>query len=512
MSLHYSQILLRAGLVRADGPVPSTSPAGEARDRPDPAPGPAARGEGDGWRALLVGLALLGDATAWTGGMALAHWLRYAPGSPVSDGPRVALGEFHGILGLGTAVLVLLLAYQGAYRPRKILRFRRVAPLLISAGLSWLALFIAVAVMLRVTPELSRLYVLLAGLVGTAALGAWRFGLARTLAATPLPAVLRRPLLVVGWTEVCDHLTAALERDPAVDFRVVGCLPDPSGRLERTPPPEVPVLGAYPDLPRLLARRTADTVLLASLEASPEDTLELVSLCEREMVHFKVIPSIFKALLSGLHLETIQRVPVLGFGRLPLESPVRRALKRGFDVAGAAVGLVLTAPFMAIFAWRVWREERGPVLYRQTRTGRRGRPFAILKIRSMRLDAERAGPGWSVPGDPRCLEVGRFMRRHWIDELPQLWNVLRGDMSLVGPRPERPELIQHFQTHIPHYNLRHIIPPGLTGWAQVNGFRGDTDLAGRISHDLYYIEHWDFWFDCYILLKTAALWVRGDRR
>ena len=196
-------------------------------------------------------------------------------------------------------------------------------------------------------------------------------------------------------------------------------------------------------------------------------------------------------------------MPVLGVSRLPLDLFLNGLLKRTLDVAGALVGLVLSAPLIAVFGFLVYRESPGPVFYRQTRLGRDGKHFGILKIRTMRLDAESAGGvGWSRKEDPRRLRIGSLMRSLNIDEVPQFWNVLKGEMSLVGPRPERPELIQTFKEEIPHYNARHGIKPGITGWAQVNGFRGDTDLTERIRCDLFYIENWNLLMEFQILLMT----------
>ena len=196
-------------------------------------------------------------------------------------------------------------------------------------------------------------------------------------------------------------------------------------------------------------------------------------------------------------------MPVLGASRLPLEDPKNVVLKRLVDVVGGIAGFILSAPLVVLFGAIVYRESPGPIIYRQRRLGRDGKPFWILKIRSMRMDAEAAGRvGWTVQDDPRRLRIGAFMRRWNIDELPQFWNVIKGEMSLVGPRPERPALIKIFKEEIPHYNARHSIKPGLTGWAQVNGFRGDTDLNERIRCDLHYIENWSPLFDAQILFMT----------
>jgi exopolysaccharide biosynthesis polyprenyl glycosylphosphotransferase len=207
-------------------------------------------------------------------------------------------------------------------------------------------------------------------------------------------------------------------------------------------------------------------------------------------------------------LESIHGLPVLGIGKMPLHHAFNNAGKRTLDIVGSMLGIIAFAPLMAVFAALVYLESPGRVLYRQRRIGLNGRPFFIYKIRSMKLNAEAQGTvGWTVKDDPRRLKIGEFMRAWNIDELPQFWNVLRGEMSLVGPRPERPELIEDFKEEIPHYNVRHNIKPGVTGWAQVNGLRGDTCLRERVKFDLDYIENWNFAFDLQIMLMT--LYKRG---
>jgi exopolysaccharide biosynthesis polyprenyl glycosylphosphotransferase len=222
-----------------------------------------------------------------------------------------------------------------------------------------------------------------------------------------------------------------------------------------------------------------------------------------EFAQFKVIPSYFQILASGLRLETISGVPVLGVSELPLDHFTNRLLKRMVDLVGAAVGLILSVPLIAIFGAMVYRESPGPIFYRQERTGRNGRTFLMIKIRSMRLDAEeKGGAQWAKENDPRRLKIGAFLRKWNIDEVPQFWNVLKGDMSLVGPRPERPELISNFKHQIPHYHARHTCLPGITGWAQANGWRGNTSLEERIRYDIWYVENWSLMLDVKIMVQT----------
>ena len=184
------------------------------------------------------------------------------------------------------------------------------------------------------------------------------------------------------------------------------------------------------------------------------------------------------------------------------DSVANSRLKRLVDIVGATVGLILAAPLVAVFGLLIYRESKGSIFYKQVRTGKDGKGFNIYKLRSMKLDSEVSGAGWTVEHDPRCLKIGGLMRRLNIDEVPQFWNVLKGQMSLVGPRPERPEHIVRLERHIPRYNDRHAVKPGITGWAQVNGWRGDTDLGERVKCDIEYIENANIVWDFVIMAKT----------
>jgi len=208
-------------------------------------------------------------------------------------------------------------------------------------------------------------------------------------------------------------------------------------------------------------------------------------------------------MLSLAAAQELSRLQDLEGRRAELrKSSANGGLKRFVDIAGATVGLIISAPLIAIFGLLIYRESKGSIFYKQTRTGKDGRSFTIYKLRSMKLDSEVSGAGWTVANDPRCLKVGALMRKLNIDEVPQFWNVLKGDMSLVGPRPERPEHIVRLEKEIPNYNDRHAVKPGITGWAQVNGWRGDTDLTERVKCDVEYIERFSIVWDLIIMMKT----------
>ncbi len=310
-------------------------------------------------------------------------------------------------------------------------------------------------------------------------------------------------VIIVGWNGNAEKLRAAIRRDPGQLQEIVGCVPMPDGKFEEAPPPDVSVLGDYEQLPDIVRACRADGIILSGVDCASQEIEQLVAFCQREFLTFRLVPRYFPALLTGLQLECVKGVPLLGVGELPCDRLPNRMIKRTLDVIGGVVGLVLSFPIIVIFGALVYRESPGPIIYRQRRTSRGGRNFTLYKIRSMRCDAEKeSGAVWCSRDDPRRLKIGAFMRRYNIDELPQFWNVLKGDMSLVGPRPERPELIERFKDEIPNYNVRHEVRAGLTGWAQIQGLRGDTDLGERIQADLYYLENWSVVMDLYCLVAT----------
>jgi len=309
--------------------------------------------------------------------------------------------------------------------------------------------------------------------------------------------------IVVGWNSKVAHLRKAMRRDISQLEEIIGCVPMPGGYFALKPPAELAVLGDYSAIPRLVAECNANSIILSDISCPAREIQGLIGFCQREMIGFKMVPEYFPALNSGLHVQTLSGVPLLGVSQLPLDRTLNRMIKRVTDIVGAMVGLCVSALIVPPFALMVYLESPGPIFYSQRRTSRGGRTFDIYKVRSMRNDAESgSGAVWCKKDDPRRLRIGAFMRSYNIDELPQFWNVLRGDMSLVGPRPERPELILRFKNEIPNYNARHEVRAGLTGLAQVHGLRGDTDLGKRIEADLYYLENWNVLLDLYCIVAT----------
>jgi len=228
----------------------------------------------------------------------------------------------------------------------------------------------------------------------------------------------------------------------------------------------------------------------------------LVTLCQRGRVDIKIFPDIFAYMAGDLNVDDLGGTPLLTVRDIALRG-WKLSLKRGLDIFGALFGLIFLSPMLLLIAIIVRLESPGAPFYSQIRMGLDGRPFPIIKFRSMRKDAESKGVGWTIQNDPRITKVGKILRKTELDELPQLINVLLGHMSLVGPRPERPQYVQQFRQKIPRYMERHREKAGMTGWAQVNGLRGDTSIEERTSFDLWYVENWSLWLDIKIIIRTV---------
>jgi exopolysaccharide biosynthesis polyprenyl glycosylphosphotransferase len=450
-------------------------------------------------------LCLAGDAVVVVICLVLAYWLRFDTvlRNLGVEAPGLSLVNYIHYIAFGSASLLLVLAQRQMYDFCWLLHRRAHLRDVLTSCLLWGICFLGFSLFFKFQPPLSRIYVSLASVTTMAGLYSWRRLFYAGLRHAVPVSELRQKILVVGWTAYAQRLKEIVENDSSHPYEVVGCMSTPDGKFLLEPPADVRRVGNYHELEKIFQRLAIDIVLVADGNLSVKHCEELASVCEKELLEFKVVPSYFTVLISGLYLETISGIPILSVSRLPLNRLFNKMIKRAADLIGGTIGLLLALPLIAVFGTLVYLESPGPIFYRQRRLGRNGKTFKLLKLRSMRLDAEGDGKvGWSRKDDPRRLRIGKFMRKWNIDETPQFWNVLKGEMSLVGPRPERPELISDFKHEIPHYNARHTVKPGITGWAQVNGLRGDTDLRKRIVYDLYYVEHWSLFFDLQAMVLT----------
>ncbi|MBJ6764215.1 undecaprenyl-phosphate glucose phosphotransferase [Myxococcaceae bacterium JPH2] len=310
-----------------------------------------------------------------------------------------------------------------------------------------------------------------------------------------------KSILVIGAGELGHRVIETVEGHRELGFRVTGLLtlrPEKVGQWVNG----VQVVGHVAEVDAVLDARPVDQVIIA---VPLEDQAHVKPLMEQlalRTVDVKVVPDLYQYITLYGGLEEFGGLPIISLQGDPMDGWSRVA-KRAFDILFSLLAIMLSGPLMLLTAFAVKLTSRGPVLYRQERMGMDGQTFPILKFRTMRIDAEVQGATMARADDPRRTPIGTFLRKYSIDELPQFFNVLRGDMSLVGPRPERPVFIEEFKRQIPRYHLRHKVKAGITGWAQVNGLRGQTSIQKRIEYDLYYIENWSLLMDLKILLRTA---------
>ena len=309
-------------------------------------------------------------------------------------------------------------------------------------------------------------------------------------------------VILVGYSRAAEAYLDRIASNPQWGYVVHGILDDhvPRGTLYRG----VKVLGSLGNLEYILPENKMDEIAI-TLSLEDYDSLEhIVDLCERAGVHTKFIPDYGSLFPSRPYTEDLMGLPVINIRYVPLSNTWNALMKRLVDIFGSIFCIILFSPVMLFAAVGTRVTSKGPIIYRQTRIGLHSKPFTMYKFRTMRVQsAEEEKKGWTIPGDDRVTKFGSFLRRTSIDEMPQFFNVLAGKMSLVGPRPERPQFVDKFREEIPRYMVKHQARPGITGWAQINGYRGDTSIRKRIEHDIYYIENWSLGFDFRILFLTV---------
>ncbi|MEG0687965.1 MAG: undecaprenyl-phosphate glucose phosphotransferase [Hungatella sp.] len=312
----------------------------------------------------------------------------------------------------------------------------------------------------------------------------------------------QKHILLVGYSRAAEGFIDRVQQNPEWGYRIRGILDDHTER--GTQYHGIKVIGTIPNLEMILEQNTLDEIAITLSLKEYANLEEIVSSCEKSGVHTKFIPDYNNMVPTKPYIEDLQGLPVINIRHVPLNDPLNIGMKRGVDIAGALFGIVLFSPVMLITAAMIKLTSKGPLIYSQERVGLHNRSFKMYKFRSMEVQTTGTEKSqWTTPHDPRVTPIGKFIRKTSIDETPQFFNVLLGNMSLVGPRPERPFFVERFKEEIPRYMIKHQVRPGMTGWAQVNGFRGDTSITKRIEHDLYYIENWTLGFDLKILFLTV---------
>ncbi|HEX2252196.1 MAG TPA: undecaprenyl-phosphate glucose phosphotransferase [Thermoanaerobaculia bacterium] len=451
----------------------------------------------------------------------LAFWLRFDPLLEVLEkNPPDSLVPYAKLLPVVLVLWPVVFYFHGLYQVRR--GRSRVDEVLTLVVAVLLATVLLSVFMTWVRPQgamrpdgtfeyftYSRAFLALFAVLDLALSAAGRMALRSWLRRRRLAGENLQRILVIGAGALGREITAKLVAHRELGFEVAGYLDDDPNKLGKEFE-SVPVVGNTRQVEEVIAARGIDQVYVALPLEAHRKMLRILQQVGRECVEVKLVPDILQYATIKASLEDVDGTPVINLSQVPLQG-WHSMVKRLMDLALATAATLVLLPLLPLVALLIWVEDRGPIFYRQERMGLDGRPFMILKFRSMRVNAEASsGPVWAIKNDPRRTHFGEFLR-HWsLDELPQLWNVIRGDMSLIGPRPERPAFVREFKHKIPQYMVRHRVKAGITGWAQVHGWRGNTSIKKRLQYDLYYIENWSLGLDLKILWMTVRHGLRHN--
>lgn len=422
----------------------------------------------------------------------------------LNDGPGPGVlpaEDYFALLPFIVPGFILLYYRCGVYTPKRTVRRRFELYGIIQANTIGLAAMIIILYMVVKEINYSRSVIMLFYMLNIFLTGCLRFVLRKSLQTMRSMGYNLKHILLVGYSRATEEYINRLQDNPQWGYVVCGILDDhiPAGTLYRG----VKVLGSLGNLEIILPENKLDEIAI-TLSLKDYDYLEhIVNICEKSGVHTKFIPDYNSLIPTRPYTEDLMGLPVINIRYVPLTNTGNMLVKRAMDIAGSLFGIIITSPIMLACAIAVKLSSPGPVIFKQERVGLHNKPFYMYKFRSMEQQTPgREKKAWTVKDDPRVTPVGKILRRTSLDELPQLFNILKGDMSLVGPRPERPHFVEKFREEIPRYMVKHQVRPGLTGWAQVNGLRGDTSIRKRIEYDIYYIENWTLSFDIKIIFLT----------
>ena len=441
------------------------------------------------------------DACVMVAAWFAAYWVRFTISPiPVTKG-FPAFATYASMAPLVAVLWISVFALMRVYESRRMLgRFHELQLLLKAHGVALLG-FIAVTYLFE-EYKYSRVVMLYFAVLGSVAIASFRLTMRNALRGLRARGFNLRQVLAVGEGTLMEGLIQRLELFPELGLRVKGVITREGSTAQSIR--DVPVIGHFGEVAELARSAQFDEVLIALPSDQSEELNRLLALLDNETMDIRIVPDLLRFVTLRCDIEEFNGLPIVRINDSPLVG-WGAMVKRVTDIVLSSVALVLLSPVLLLIAIAIKVTSPGPVLYVQERMGLDGRSFPMLKFRSMRVDAEdTSGPVWAQAADNRRTALGTFLRKTSLDELPQFWNVLLGDMSLVGPRPERPVFVSQFRTQVPHYMLRHKVRAGITGWAQVNGWRGNTSLDRRIECDLFYIRNWSYALDLKILILT--LW------
>ncbi len=452
--------------------------------------------------SLFSFLIMLMDAgMAWLAFfVAYAVYLRFRPASP-------PFANYAAMAAIHAAALVVVFFFAKLYHQARSLSRLDEATSIIGSSSIGIVMTVAFTTLLLPWLDYSRWIIVLTWLMTIVLVIAGRLVLGGVQSFLRARRIGAWRILIVGAGNTGQLVADRILRSPRLGYQFVGFVEDRPNRLNQ---PGVKILGPTDHLEDLIAREKVDEVIIALPDASDDELLDIIARCHGGKASIKVFPDVFQIMASEVTIGHLDGLPLLTVRDVALQG-WKRTLKRGVDLILSLIALILLSPIMLLVALLIKIDSRGPVFYTQERMGLDAIPFPMVKFRSMQHSPEAEKPGWTIPDDPRRTRLGSFLRRTSLDELPQLINVLIGEMSIVGPRPEQPAYVEHFRRQIPRYMERHREKAGCTGWAVINGLRGDTSIEERTKYDLYYIENWSLWLDFKIMLKTIPLFFRDPK-
>lgn len=422
----------------------------------------------------------------------------------LNDGPGVGVLPLIDYISLLIFIIpgYMLVYYRcGVYDPKRTVRLRYEIPGIVQANTIGLAALIIILYMIIREINFSRSVMAFFYVLNVFFASSARIVLRKFLRSIRSKGYNLKHILLVGYSRAAEEYINRINDYPQWGYVVCGILDEhvPAGTLYKG----VKVLGSIGNLEIILPENKLDEIAI-TLPLKDYDLLEsIVNICEKSGVHTKFIPDYNSLIPSRPYTEDLMGLPVINIRHVPLTNTGNIVIKRVMDIVGSTLGIIVTSPIMLVSAILVKLTSPGPVIFKQERVGLHNKSFFMYKFRSMEIQPPKEEQqAWTVKNDPRVTGIGRFLRKTSLDELPQLFNILKGDMSLVGPRPERPLFVEKFKEEIPRYMVKHQVRPGLTGWAQVNGLRGDTSIRKRIEYDIYYIENWTIGFDIKIIFMT----------
>lgn len=435
----------------------------------------------------------------------LAWFIMLGSGLFFDKNQGIRTEHYFQVLILVVPAYVLLYAFFHLYAPKRIQGRRVELANICKANAIGLLLFTLVLFLVSKNPywyHFSRPMVVLFFVLNVILETVERNAIRRMLRSMRSKGYNQKHILLIGYSRAAEGFIDRVRVNPEWGYKIHGILDD--HHQIGTEYKGVRVIGLVDHLHNILAQNTLDEIAITLSIKEYRNLEHIVDACEKSGVHTKFIPDYNNIIPTVPYMEDLQGLPIINIRRVPLNSLLNATTKRIVDMAGSIFGLVVFSPVMLLTALLIKLTSPGPVLYSQERVGLHNRPFKMYKFRSMEVQAPHQEKSkWTTPQDPRVTPVGKLIRRTSIDEMPQFFNILVGDMSLVGPRPERPFFVERFKEEIPRYMVKHQVRPGLTGWAQVNGYRGDTSITKRIEHDLYYIENWTLGFDFKIMFLTV---------